>query len=79
MAGDDPLVVHAEFAVALERAYTEIRGIQAQAREHGASGPERWPAIILRTPKGWTGPSKVDGVQVEGTFRSHQVPLSGVR
>ncbi|MGO4103738.1 phosphoketolase [Leifsonia sp. YAF41] len=79
VAGDDPLVVHAEFAVALERAYTEIRGIQAQAREHGASGPERWPAIILRTPKGWTGPSKVDGVQVEGTFRSHQVPLSGVR
>ncbi len=79
VSGDDPLPVHASFASALARACAEIREIQRHARESGVSGPARWPAIILRTPKGWTGPSEVDGVRVEGTFRAHQVPLAGVR
>ena len=79
VSGDDPAVVHPQLATALEDAHSRIAHIQAQAREHGESGAARWPAIILRTPKGWTGPDTVDGVQVEGTFRSHQVPLSGVR
>jgi len=79
VTGHEPLLMHAAFAAALEQAYTEIREIQRQAREQGVSGPALWPAIILRSPKGWTGPSTVDGVQVEGTFRAHQVPLAGVR
>lgn len=79
VSGDEPLTVHAALATALAQAYTEIRAIQRNAREHGASGQAPWPALILRTPKGWTGPARVDGVQVEGTFRAHQVPLPGVR
>ncbi|MGB3375413.1 MAG: phosphoketolase family protein [Microbacterium sp.] len=79
VAGDEPLLVHSQFAAALERAYGEVRAIQLQARALGTTGPARWPAIILRTPKGWTGPSTVDGVQIEGTFRAHQVPLAKVR
>lgn len=86
VAGDDPREVHDQFAQALDAAYDEIRAIQEVARSgaHGArgrsgSGLPRWPAIVLRTPKGWTGPKVVDGKQVEGTFRAHQVPLSGVR
>ncbi|ALE94032.1 phosphoketolase [Arthrobacter alpinus] len=79
VAGTDPMVVHPQLAVALEHAYARIRQIQERARSNGASGAERWPAIIVRTPKGWTGPDFVDGIPVEGTFRAHQVPLSGVR
>ena len=79
VSGDDPTLVHPQLAGALERAHAQITQIQEQARQHGASSPARWPAIILRTPKGWTGPETVDGIQVEGTFRSHQVPLAGVR
>jgi xylulose-5-phosphate/fructose-6-phosphate phosphoketolase len=77
--GDDPEQVHQAFAATLDRCYDRIRAIQAEAREHGVSGRPRWPAIVLRTPKGWTGPKVVDGQPTEGTFRSHQVPLAGVR
>jgi xylulose-5-phosphate/fructose-6-phosphate phosphoketolase len=81
VAGDDPREVHRAFAATLDAAYAEIRAIQAAARDAGADdgGTPPWPAIVLRTPKGWTGPHEVDGVLVEGTFRSHQVPLAQVR
>jgi len=77
--GDDPERVHQAFAATLDRCYERIRAIQAEAREHGVFERPRWPAIVLRTPKGWTGPKVVDGQPTEGTFRSHQVPLAGVR
>ncbi|CAO5159778.1 putative phosphoketolase [Frankia sp. AiPs1] len=79
--GDDVPAVHRYFADALATAHQMIRRIQAEARAPGATIREtpRWPAIVLRTPKGWTGPHEVDGVLVEGTFRAHQVPLAGVR
>ena len=77
--GDDPARVHQAFAATLDRSYEEIRTIQREARENGVSERPRWPAIVLRTPKGWTGPDEVGGLPVEGTFRSHQVPLSNVR
>src|SRR6516164_6366771 len=77
--GDDPPQVHQAFAATLDHCYERIRAIQAEAREHGVSGRPRWPAIILRAPKGWTGPKVVDGLPAEGTFRSHQVPLARVR
>jgi xylulose-5-phosphate/fructose-6-phosphate phosphoketolase len=73
--GDDPAVVHQSIAAAMETVIEEIRGIQTEARERGFTKRRRWPMIVLRTPKGWTGPKQVDGVQVEGTFRAHQVPL----
>ncbi|MFG2046508.1 phosphoketolase [Micromonospora sp. NPDC048935] len=79
VAGDDPAVVHRTLAATLDRALDEIAAIQRRARSGGAVERSRWPMIILRTPKGWTGPNEVDGVQVEGTYRAHQVPLSGVR
>jgi xylulose-5-phosphate/fructose-6-phosphate phosphoketolase len=82
VAGDDPRAVHRDFALALDAAYAEIRAIQHAARDGdagGGAGTPRWPMIVLRTPKGWTGPREVDGVRVEGTFRAHQVPLAGVR
>ena len=72
--------MHHRFAEVLERAYLRIREIQAAAREGTApEGRPRWPLIIMRTPKGWTGPEFVDGVREEGSWRSHQVPLSDVR
>jgi xylulose-5-phosphate/fructose-6-phosphate phosphoketolase len=77
--GEDSIRVHERFAAALERALDSIVSIQQAAREGGAQGRPRWPMLILRTPKGWTGPREVDGVPVEGTWRSHQVPLAGVR
>jgi xylulose-5-phosphate/fructose-6-phosphate phosphoketolase len=79
VGGDDPELVHRALAAAMDAAYANIRELQSQALTHGVPGPARWPAIILRTPKGWTGPAMVDGLPVEGTFRSHQVPLAGVR
>ncbi len=79
VAGDDPGEMHAAFAAALETCYAEIRAIQAAARVRGVIGRPRWPAIVLRTPKGWTGPTELDGLPVEGTFRAHQVPLPDVR
>ncbi|HTO96674.1 MAG TPA: phosphoketolase family protein, partial [Myxococcales bacterium] len=76
--GDEPPRVHAALAETLDVCYDRIREAQYRARRGG--GPRvRWPAIVLRTPKGWTGPRSVDGVQVEGTFRAHQVPLAQVR
>lgn len=77
--GDDPMRAHREFANTLDACYAAIRVIQDGARRDGLSGRPRWPAIILRTPKGWTGPKIVDGVKVEGTFRAHQVPLANVK
>jgi xylulose-5-phosphate/fructose-6-phosphate phosphoketolase len=77
--GDDPPVVHRALADALDRSFDRIHELQAHARAHGVTRRPRWPAIVLRTPKGWTGPKVVDGVQVEGTFRAHQVPLANVR
>ena len=76
---DDPLPVHLAFARALEGCYAKIRDIQTDARAHGFRARPAWPVIVLRTPKGWTGPRIVDGLPVEGTFRAHQVPLSNVR
>jgi len=76
--GSDPLLVHQAFAAALDSALAAIRDIQSSARAAAPSHVERprWPMIILRTPKGWTGPATVDGVPVEGTWRSHQVPIA---
>ena len=78
--GDDLPGMHQRFAATLEYACNKITEIQAGIRETGKQTERpRWPMIILRTPKGWTGPDVVDGVQVEGTWRAHQVPLSGVK
>jgi xylulose-5-phosphate/fructose-6-phosphate phosphoketolase len=79
VAGDDPTTLHQEFAAALDQCYAEIRAIQDDARERGFARRPRWPMIILRTPKGWTGPKELDGIPIEGTFRAHQVPLASVR
>ncbi len=75
----DPMPMHREMAAALDRAYGRIRAIQAAARENGATARPRWPMLIFESPKGWTGPKVVDGVQIEGTWRAHQVPLEHVR
>src|SRR5262249_23980081 len=77
--GSDPGVVHQAFASALNSCYSEFRAIQADVRKNGLKGRPTWPMIILRTPKGWTGPKEVDGHPIEGTFRAHQVPLATVR
>ena len=77
--GDDPARMHQVFASALDACYARIRAIQREARADGISGLPRWPAIVLRTPKGWTGPKVVDGLPVEGTFRAHQVPIADVK
>ncbi|MFC0099034.1 phosphoketolase [Micromonospora marina] len=77
--GDDPATVHQLLAATLDRAVDEITAIQRRARSGEHVERPRWPMIVLRTPKGWTGPSQVDGKQVEGTFRAHQVPISQVR
>jgi xylulose-5-phosphate/fructose-6-phosphate phosphoketolase len=77
--GDEPEAVHQAFAAALDEALDDIAAIQRRAREQGETARPRWPMIVLRTPKGWTGPHTVDGVQVEGTWRSHQVPMTDVR
>jgi xylulose-5-phosphate/fructose-6-phosphate phosphoketolase len=79
VTGNDPMVMHQQFAAALDRCFDRIRTIQHDARTNGFSKRPTWPMIVLRTPKGWTGPKAVDGVPVEGTFRAHQVPLAGVR
>ncbi|MCW3000879.1 MAG: phosphoketolase family protein [Conexibacter sp.] len=77
--GDDPETVHQQLAATLDDALDEIAEIQRRAREEGEDERPRWPMVVLRTPKGWTGPREVDGLPAEGTFRSHQVPLSHVR
>ena len=76
VAGDDPANVHQQLATALDEAFDQIGAIQQAARLDGETGRPLWPMIIMRTPKGWTGPKEVDGKKVEGTWRSHQVPLS---
>ncbi|MEV8516497.1 phosphoketolase family protein [Dactylosporangium sp. NPDC051484] len=80
VSGDDLPGMHHRFAATLGEAWNKIRAIQDAARDGEWDGTRpRWPMIILRSPKGWTGPAEVDGVQVTGTWRSHQVPLSGVK
>jgi len=73
--GDDPALMHEAMAKTLDAAVEAIKAIQAKAREGGAFERPRWPMIVLKSPKGWTGPKVVDGFKVEGAFRSHQVPL----
>jgi xylulose-5-phosphate/fructose-6-phosphate phosphoketolase len=77
--GDDPMQMHRAFAATLEDCATKIRTYQEDARAHGFTKRPAWPAIVLRTPKGWTGPKEVDGLPVEGSFRSHQVPVADVK
>ena len=78
VVGDDPPRMHQEMAATLDRALDEIAAIKERARGAERIFRPRWPMIVLQTPKGWTGPRKVDGVQVEGTWRAHQVPLAGL-
>ena len=73
--GDDPETMHQLMAATLDQAIEEIRQIQNNARNKNDTTRPRWPMIVLRSPKGWTGPKVVDGLQIEGTFRAHQVPL----
>ncbi len=77
--GDDPADVHQQLAATMDAVIEEIGRIQKAAREGGVTERPAWPMIVLRTPKGWTGPETIDGHQVEGTWRSHQVPMSEVR
>ena len=79
VAGEDPGAVHQRFAAVLDQCLERIAEIQRAARGGGDGARPAWPMIVLRTPKGWTGPPVVDGRQVEGTFRAHQVPLPGAR
>ena len=74
--GSDPAEMHQKMAATLDRVISDIRAIQTDARTKGFSRRPAWPMIILRTPKGWTGPKQVDGKQTEGSWRSHQVPLA---
>lgn len=74
--GDDPMAMHRLMAETLDAVIEEIKEIQINARENNDSTRPKWPMIILRTPKGWTGPKIVDGNEIEGTFRAHQVPMT---
>jgi xylulose-5-phosphate/fructose-6-phosphate phosphoketolase len=76
--GDDPAEMHQAMAATLERCVLEIRRSQERARRSGVAERVRWPMIVLRSPKGWTGPREVDGHRVEGSWRAHQVPLAQV-
>jgi xylulose-5-phosphate/fructose-6-phosphate phosphoketolase len=78
VAGDDPMEMHQLMARTLDRVLAAIHRIQSDARVHGLGERPTWPMIVLDTPKGWTGPEYVDGKKIEGTFRSHQVPLAGL-
>ncbi len=79
VTGHDPEQMHHDFARALDGCLDEIARIQQQARAEGRSERPRWPMIVLRSPKGWTGPAAVDGLPVEGSWRSHQVPFADAR
>src|SRR4051812_23787066 len=79
VSGSDPDEMHVAMAATLDRALDRIAEIQDAARDGRGKGRPRWPMIVLRTPKGWTGPKEVDGLPTEGSFRSHQVPLAEVR
>ena len=74
--GDEPMAMHQQMAAALDWAIREIRRIQRTARKSGEAKRPRWPMLVLRPPKGWTGPKEVDGLPVEGCWRAHQVPIS---
>lgn len=74
--GDKPDLMHQKMAQALEKVFSDIKRIQVHARSQKSPRRPLWPMIILRSPKGWTGPKKVDGIPIEGTFRAHQVPLA---
>jgi xylulose-5-phosphate/fructose-6-phosphate phosphoketolase len=76
VVGHEPAAMHEAMATALDLAIEEIRRIQHEARANGVETRPRWPMIVLDSPKGWTGPAVVDGRQIEGSFRSHQVPIS---
>ena len=78
VSGHEPEPMHQSMAAVLEKVLDDIRTIQREATANGFSRRAEWPMIVLESPKGWTGPKEVDGVQVEGTFRAHQVPLSGI-
>jgi xylulose-5-phosphate/fructose-6-phosphate phosphoketolase len=77
--GSDPARMHQEFAATLDRCLDEIAEIQRRARHDRVTERPRWPMIVLRSPKGWTGPEEVDGLKVEGSWRSHQVPFANAR
>ena len=77
--GDDPAVVHQQLAATMDTVIGEIHAIQRHAREDGDLTRPAWPMIVLKTPKGWTGPKVVDGLPVEGTWRAHQVPIDAAR
>ncbi|MEU0490056.1 phosphoketolase family protein [Nocardiopsis sp. NPDC006139] len=79
VSGDDPVYMHGRMAEALDEAMDRIADIQRVARTSGLERRATWPVIVLRSPKGWTGPREVDGAPVENTWRSHQVPLAQVR
>ncbi len=74
--GSNPMEMHEKMAEVLDTVIEEIRAIQKTAREDGCTQRPRWPMIVFRSPKGWTGPKEVDGVQIEGSFHAHQVPVS---
>jgi xylulose-5-phosphate/fructose-6-phosphate phosphoketolase len=77
--GDDPKLVHQQLAATMDTVIGEIHAIQRRARENGDLTRPAWPVIVLKTPKGWTGPKMVDGLPVEGTWRAHQVPIDAAR
>jgi xylulose-5-phosphate/fructose-6-phosphate phosphoketolase len=79
VSGSDPATMHRAFAATLDGVLDDVRSIQERARGAGVTGRPDWPMIILRSPKGWTGPKEVDGLPTEGTWRSHQVPIADVR
>jgi xylulose-5-phosphate/fructose-6-phosphate phosphoketolase len=76
--GDDPMVMHQQMAATLDECLRQIHTIQREARSSGKAARAHWPMIVLRSPKGWTGPKEVDGHKVEGFWRAHQVPLAGI-
>jgi xylulose-5-phosphate/fructose-6-phosphate phosphoketolase len=76
VSGEEPAGMHRRMAATMDRAFSDIAAIQRTARESGIVHRPAWPMIVLRSPKGWTGPKSVDGHKVEGTFRAHQVPLA---
>ena len=76
LSGDDPMTMHAGMAEVLDKILDRIQAIQKAAREDGKTERPCWPMLVLRTPKGWTGPKEVDGLPVEGTWRAHQVPVT---
>ena len=78
LAGDDPMDMHQRMAALLDLVMDELQEIQGSARRRGRATRPRWPMIVFRSPKGWTGPKEVDGLPVEGTWRSHQVPVDNM-